>query len=217
MYLSRVELNPYRRETMRALESPQIMHAAVMASFDSFSPGKSDTRVLWRIDRLASSTYLLIQSGDKPDLHHIVDQFGRPDTGQTGDTVDYEPFISNIEVGQTWRFRLRANPVRSIPPKEPNARGKVCHHITSEQQLKWLLDRCENWGVSMSNGGSPTVNIVQREKRTFDRKGSKVTISTVTFEGELTIINRDKFVESLRNGIGRAKAYGCGMITIARI
>lgn len=216
MFLSRVELNSYRRETMRALGSPQIMHAAVMASFDSFSSERSDERVLWRIDRVGPSTYLLIQSGDRPDLHHIVDQFGRPDTGQTGDTIDYEPFLSGIESGQTWRFRLRANPVRNVPSGEPNVRGKVCHHVTSEQQLKWLLDRSEGLGVSMVNDGIPTVSIVQREKRTFDRKGSKVTISMVTFEGVLTVVDRDRFLQSLRNGIGRAKAYGCGMITIAR-
>lgn len=200
---------------MRALQSPQVMHAAVMASFDSFQMNEGEGRVLWRTDRVGASTYLLIQSPMKPDLHHIVDQFGRPDAGQVGETIDYESFLSSVHNGQVWRFRLRANPVRSVPSGEPNVRGKVCHHITAEQQLGWLLDRCEGLGFSLTGADGPTVQIVQRDKRVFDRKGSKVTISMVTFEGLLTVDDRDRFIEALRNGIGRAKSYGCGMITIA--
>jgi len=39
----------------------------------------------------------------------------------------------------------------------------------------------------------------------------------VIFEGSLEVTDRDLFVKTVSEGIGRAKAYGCGMITIAKM
>jgi CRISPR system Cascade subunit CasE len=41
-----------------------------------------------------------------------------------------------------------------------------------------------------------------------------VTIGTTVFEGLLRVTDADTFKFALINGIGRAKAYGCGFITI---
>ena len=38
-----------------------------------------------------------------------------------------------------------------------------------------------------------------------------------TFEGMLTVTDRDAFVHALTHGIGRAKGYGCGLLTIAPV
>ena len=37
----------------------------------------------------------------------------------------------------------------------------------------------------------------------------------VTYEGILTVTDEDSFRKALVNGIGREKAYGLGMITVA--
>lgn len=39
----------------------------------------------------------------------------------------------------------------------------------------------------------------------------------MTFEGVLTITEAELFRKALIDGIGRAKAYGCGLMTLARI
>ena len=143
MYLSRVELNEYRRDTMRAMASPQVMHAAVMASFSAFDKDSGE-RILWRTDRVGKALYLLVQSDARPDFTHIVEQFGRPASGQTWDTIGYDDHLEKIIEGSVWRFRLRANPTYSV--MEGGKRGKVCHHVTAEQQMKWFLDRSEKCG-----------------------------------------------------------------------
>ena len=51
MYLSRMYLNPQRRQGRALLASPQKMHAAVLSSFPPI-PVESDERVLWRLDRV---------------------------------------------------------------------------------------------------------------------------------------------------------------------
>ena len=215
MFLSRVELNEYRRDTMRAIESPQVMHAAVMASFGAFD-SNDDDRVLWRLDRLGNALYLLVQSRRRPDFTHIVEQFGRPAAGQTWDTLEYDHFLDSIAEGSVWRFRLRANPTHSVM-EEGSSRGKVCHHVTAEQQMMWLKSKAERCGFTIeSDYPSIGADIVQREVRRFKRGGKTVTLSTVTFEGVLQVTDAELFRKSMAEGIGRAKAYGCGLLTVIR-
>lgn len=214
MYLSRVELNEYRRDTMRAMASPQVMHAAVMASFPAFDVN-AGKRILWRTDRVGKALYLLVQSEQKPDFTHIVEQFGRPTSGQTWDTADYDSHLGRMVDGSVYRFRLRANPTYSV--MEGGKRGKVCHHVTAEQQLNWLLERSEKCGFSLGPEDGLGAEIVQREIKRFPRNGRTVTLSVVTFEGILKVTDSELFKQAMVSGVGRAKAYGCGLLTTTSI
>jgi len=215
MFLSRIEINIYRRETRKALDSPQVMHAAIMASFPSFGD-KTEQRVLWRIDRLGPSTYVLVQSEIKPDFTHMVDQFGWPESGQTWETLDYDGFLSHISEGEIWRFRLTANPVRSVK-QEGSSRGKIYAHVTVAQQEKWLSDKADKLGFSVKDSeGNQTFNVKERSTIAFNRGNCKVTVSYATFEGTLTVKDAELMRKTMKEGIGREKAYGCGLITLAR-
>ena len=212
-YLSRVELNRYRIETRRALKSPQVMHAAVMSSFPCFDRDESE-RVLWRVDSIGPSTYVLVQSPVRPDFSHMVDQFGWPLSEQKWDSLEYDGFLGKICDGQVWRFRLVANPTRKITE---NGRKMVAAHVTAAQQKAWLMERCERNGfVIPEKDGEPAFDIVSRNLTEFKRDNKTVTIQYVTFEGLLKVVDADRLRESMVNGIGRAKAYGCGMLTVAK-
>jgi len=210
MYISRVELNIHRNNTRSALASPQKLHASVEASFPSGNEPKE--RTLWRIDRLGDKYYLLALSRRKPDFAHIIDQYGWPAAEQGWETKDYDALLSKIKAGQCWQFRLRANPVHSVKEGEAS-RGKVYAHVTVKQQEKWLLDRAEKYGFSLNEG---SFFVKQKEVKKFKRQGKTVTLGIVTYEGILNVTDRELFVNALTNGIGRAKAYGCGLLTIAR-
>jgi hypothetical protein len=67
MYLSRIELDTNKRETMRALSSPQVFHAAVENCYPDFPKGGA-LRRLYRIDRLGGRLYLLLLSPISPAL-----------------------------------------------------------------------------------------------------------------------------------------------------
>ena len=216
MFLSRVELNPYRRETIRALSSPQMMHAAVMASFGSFDNADGD-RPLWRIDRLGPATYILVQSRKRPDFSHIVEQFGRPESDRPWETVDYDGFLSGLSDGESLRFRLRANPTRSVSSLGENGRGKVVAHVTANQQREWLIQKSHGLGFVLEDGTRDgSFDIVSRESVRFRHGGGSISLGVATFEGVLKVADADVFRETLCNGIGRAKAYGCGLMTVLR-
>jgi CRISPR system Cascade subunit CasE len=209
MYLSRIELNQNRRETTRALSSPHVLHAALEGSFPAQG---ADKRNLWRVDVLGHSLYVLLLSRVKPDFTHIIEQFGWPASDQKWETKDYSAFLSRIQIGQAWRFRLTANPTHSVKSAD-GKRGKVVAHITTEYQKKWLISRAEANGFVLEDKG---FDVVQSETKTFRRKDKTVTLGVTVFEGLLTVADAELLAAALTGGIGRAKGYGCGLLTLAK-
>ena len=210
MYLSRVELDITRRTTMQALAAPQKLHGAVESSF----PGERKRR-LWRLDRLGGKLYLLVLSEDQPDLTELVRQFGRQEAAP--EIQDYTPLLKRISPGSVWRFRLTANPTKSCPgKKDSDIRGTVKAHCSVEFQKQWLLDRAPKHGFSLL----PDKFTVTESKWLHFSKGRDsgrpVTILSVTYEGILRITDEQQFCQLLKNGIGRGKAYGLGLMTVMR-
>src|SRR5690606_7133473 len=110
-------INPRRRGAHKLLSSPQALHAAVMSGFPR-QPAATEGRVLWRVDRDRRHRILLyVASPSAPDFTHLVEQAGWP-TVQTWDTRRYDDFLSSLQNGQRWAFRLTANPARSGRPKK---------------------------------------------------------------------------------------------------
>lgn len=214
MYLSRVALDSNQRETMQLLSSPYLMHGAVERSFSGVRE-----RRLWRVDWLKDTCYLLILSGQEPHLANIVEKYGFPKSSLPFEIKEYQPFLERLEEGQSWRFRLCANPVRSssVVKESGSRRGKVFAHVTSEQQKQWLISRASKHGFELQ---PDAFDVVQSEWKRF-KKGANsqrdVSMRVVVFEGILTISDIEPFRNALVSGIGREKAYGCGMLSIARL
>ena len=51
----------------------------------------------------------------------------------------------------------------------------------------------------------------------LNSKGKKAGFSSVNFSGQLQITDVDKFERALFYGIGRSKAFGCGLLMVRRI
>lgn len=217
-HLTRMHLNPARRAARALLGSPQALHAAVLASFppDELTEDGS-SRVLWRIDRDARhATCLYMCSAAKPDLTHLVEQAGWPTT-TAWETRDYTHLLDRLAPGQRWAFRLTANPVRRVRDKDHPRRGAPRGHVTATQQAAWLIERGDRSGFAVASGqdGQPCVLVRDRKVVSFPRQGSTVTIATATFDGVLTVTDRDQLQRTLTSGLGRAKSYGCGLMTLA--
>lgn len=205
--MTRIALDPDRRETMRAMAEPQLIHGAVEAAYE----GDRERR-LWRIDWIGDKCWLLIVSREKPFLQEIQRQFGFAGQPGEGQSKDYQPFLDKLANGQYWRFRLRANPVVSVAAKELDVRGKVHAHVTQEQQKQWLEKRSRDYGFSLEPDNFDVVHTAWQQ---FSKGGRQpVTIRTATFEGFLKVEDADLLRAGLAQGIGRAKAYGCGLLTL---
>ena len=150
-------------------------------------------------------------------------------------TRDYAP---RLEIGERLQFDLRANPVVTVTRD-----GKSKRHDVVMQEKKRLLSECglarwDDW----HGDGRPDLYalaretcgnwLVERGKRLgFEvdgnslavesyqqHKGKKETLrfSTVDFSGTLAVTDPDALSGALFNGIGHAKAFGCGLLLVRR-
>jgi len=231
-YLSEIPLNPLRRQTQSLLANPQKLHAAVMGGL----PYESDRgRRLWRLDQREHRVDLLVLSPVRPSWDHLVEQAGWPGAeGGGARMASYDPLMALLMVGRQFSFRLRANPVQNVRrPEYPTARESLrmndpdrtrslrVGQRTVSHQLDWFLARCsgddDRWGFTVGARDDPSVALVHRQTLRFSKgKGlPDVVIGTATFEGRLTVTDVDVMRRSLLGGIGSAKAYGCGLLTLA--
>ena len=102
MYLTKMELDTGKRETRKALISPNLLHGAIESSF----PGERERR-LWRIDEYQGHYYLLLLSSQVPDLTAAARQFGLDGNGPAWRTKSYDPLLARIRNHSIWQYQKR--------------------------------------------------------------------------------------------------------------
>lgn len=217
MYLTHMALNPERRSTREMVQSPQRIHAAVLSAF---LPGVANTgRILWRLDHPERHRLdLLVVSPVAPSLEAMADQAGWP-SQPVWRTADYSPFLRGLASGQRWIFRLRANPIRNVRPSD-GSRGDRVPLQRPDELVGWITWRSAGLGFTIVAGEhGPNVRVAERRTERFRRGGPggrQVTLGTAVFEGVLQVTDPDRLTGALTHGIGAAKGYGCGLMTLAR-
>jgi CRISPR system Cascade subunit CasE len=232
MYLTRAFLDPRRRGALRLVGSPQAMHAAILRGMPTQPVPAADdnVRVLWRLDADDPRMPVLwLLSPEKPDLEGLMRQAGVSQAdGPAWQSREYAPLLEGLRAGQRFAFRLTANPTRSVRVPGAAATRRV-EHVTAEHQVRWLVTRAERCGFRILTSDVPlpgtdepalSLRLRAREKVRFRRgsvPGSRVTVVRVGYEGALEVTDPDALRSSLTGGIGRARAYGCGLATLARL
>jgi CRISPR system Cascade subunit CasE len=241
-YLSRVRINPLRKQSRDLLTNPRAMHSHVCAAVPA---GPDTERLLWRLDTdNPHRPHLIALTRSKPDWTHLVEAAGWPEADGDHYTVaDYSPLLAQLAVGREFHFRLTANPVQNTSrPIKPTAvqaehirngsrRSFRIGHRTAATQLDWLLSRTDKHGFEIlpartdpdlpdpdghATSPAPDVRITRRDRIAFTKQGRRqVVLHTVTFQGHLRVTDTDLLARALLHGIGPAKAYGCGLLTLA--
>ena len=206
MYMTRIFL---KRQPVA-----NVTHGIISSAFPHKRNEKANEN-LWRIDDIGENIILLIVSSNNPDLQFIEDKIGLPghkssseDNGnKLNKTVNYAPFLGKLDIGQVWNFRLCANPVKHEKLENDDKRGKVRALYKKDDQIAWIERQSEKNGFSIKD-----CKIIADYKINFD----DIKILSVTFDGTLIITDVNIFRNALTKGIGRGKAYGCGLLTIAK-
>lgn len=190
---------------MRALAAPCKFHGALESAFPGDRP-----HCLWRLDSLNGQLVLLVLSETEPELTEFCRQFS-PDP-HAWQTKAYDGLLERLSKGSRWRFRLTANPTKSLPSGESGKRGRVCAHITTEYQRQWLAEHAEKQGFRVE-----AFDVTESKWLRFRKKeGRSVSLLSVTYEGFLEVVDPALFRHAMENGIGRGKAYGMGLLTVMR-
>lgn len=216
---TRMLINPQKREGRKLLLNPQAMHAAIYGAFPPDIDIRSG-RILWRVDSAEHTHTLYIVAPEAPDLeplHELIGWSTRPPQ-----TADYSPLLDRIRVGQEWAFRFRGNPTHVVTDGKGHKR--VTAHASTMHDSAWFIRKSQMHGFEVV-GESPNLNenvlVTARGTQHFGKtdhasaKRMKVTLHSAQFQGILRVSDRNAFQEALVKGIGRGKAYGNGLLTIA--
>ncbi|MEU4077649.1 type I-E CRISPR-associated protein Cas6/Cse3/CasE [Streptomyces venezuelae] len=140
------------------------------------------------------------------------------------DTRPYTPLLEHLHTGMRLRFRLTANPTRAI--SRPGQRSVRTALTTPADQIQWLLGRAAAAGFTIPvdqriSPAAPRVTVsatrALRFPRTTDSGARRdVHLRTATYDGLLDVVDPDALRRTLTDGIGHGKAYGCGLLTLAR-
>lgn len=220
MFLTRFNVNPRSRGGARYLQNPQLLHAAIykaMTTQPVVSTG--DGRPLWRLDRDdPKAPVLWVVSPERPAFDLLAEEVGRSVEGHVYQTRPYGPLLDGLCERQVYAFRLAANASRSGRKSAESSQTQRFGHVTSAQQLQWLIQRSVRSGFSflLTVGDEPDVAVVGGSRYSFWRDDRRVTVAVSEFMGHLQVIDPSALRHTLTKGIGHARAYGCGLLTLAR-
>jgi len=246
VFLTKIDLDPARRLARKYLGSPQVMHAVVLKATGG-DDGDGPGRVLWRADRGPTMTTLYLLSPSEPDCTQLVAEAGAAgtrsltldyspflatlDAGQVwafrltanpsyaaprGPEVRGKRY-GHVTVEQQRRWLIERTPrygFELVPV--PGTKAAEADDAASGAAATTSAD-------ADAVAASASVVVVRRERPVFGRRNpdrdrrDRVTINRTVYEGVAHVTDADALRHALIAGIGRSKAYGCGLMTLARV
>lgn len=218
LYLSRLLLNPSDARVRRDLGNIYELHRTVMSGFPETMP--AGERPLFRLEEDRDERpLLLVQSRTEPRWDGLPAGYLMP--ASPFDPLAnpaVKPIAPAFRPEQWLRFRLRANPTKK-ESREGRRQGRRVAIVREEAQLAWLGRKAEAGGFRFRLN-DVRVNDAGREfgwtrKGPDLDRGHALELHIVQFEGILQVTDPDRFAATLNAGIGSAKGFGCGLLSLA--
>lgn len=200
MFLTQLCLNRLDRNVMKTLTDVYRLHQTVMKGFTAYD---DVARVLFRVEPEVrnGSVVVLVQSVVVPDWRFVEENSGIV-------AVRVKEFSPSFRKGDSFRFRLRANPTVT-------RNGKRYGLIRDDDLLDWFRKKEERLGVSLTSATVVDEGYISGRKRS-EKGNHRLDIKIVRFEGVLKVVEPELVGEAFSTGIGPAKAFGCGLLSLAR-
>jgi len=222
MYLSKIT---------PCLHGDQIHRLAALASAGAYGIHQA----LWRLfehEADAKRDFLFRQLGVGDQLGFYLQSVRKPGTDNGLWSTNTKQFAPKLQQGQRLSFSLRINPV--IKRRDDNGRqhrhdlimdlkqqdrrsGQAREQVDRVQlaALQWLEQRQQTNGFQLANDS--VIAEAYRQHRFRGHAGRLISMSTLDCKGVLTVSDVDLFLNTLSNGLGPGKAFGCGLLLIRPI
>lgn len=144
----------------------------------------------------------VILLSDRPPASHVNGEYGE---------VHSQPLPAGFLDHPLYRFRIVINPTR-----RDNTSKKLLPLKGREAIADWFMARAEaSWGFIVD----PTALQVERvDVLRFKEKAQRdVTLAQAHLSGVLRVRDADIFRQSVARGVGRGRAFGCGLLQIVPI
>lgn len=193
----------------RDLGSAVGMHHRLMSLFpDGAGQNARQTfDVLFRVENTPRGPQILLQSNIEPELSRLPTHYG------TSQTKELSPLLNALEAGRYVRYRIAANAVRR-PGHTTRAKKGVDSVVplAGKEAEEWWIRQAEASGLTVHRLGSQALDAARGERK---EGRHKIRHARTLFEGTAQITDARLLRERTVTGIGRGKAYGCGLLSLA--
>ncbi|WP_328674936.1 type I-E CRISPR-associated protein Cas6/Cse3/CasE [Streptomyces sp. NBC_00343] len=209
--LTRVRLNLAHPTVRRDLADYTALHRTVMRLMpDDLGPHpRQRAGALFRLERDDHQPLLLVQSCIPPDLTGLPDHYG------STEARDFTPVLSALTPGRAVRYRITANPStrsrrRPGPGENPLPKHGRVLALDDTAALAWWHRRAMEAGLHLH------ATTMQPHPFRRPRRGRPGPVHRLLqFDGTASITDPAALTDALLNGIGRAKSYGAGLLSLA--
>lgn len=206
--LARIRLNPHSRAVQRDLRNATDMHRTLMRLVPDGLGGspRQAAGLLYRLDVTDTFSTLLVQAATL-DPTRLPDDYGHTDV------KDLTPVFNALQKGLAVRYRIVVNPVKTerLPLENKGRRGKRIA-LTGPDADQWWARRAPEAGLHLTTALPTLVAAVHGR----GDSAAAVRHHLVRYDGTATVTDPDALAEAVLVGIGRAKSYGAGLLSLAR-
>lgn len=191
-----------RRQTSYVFNTPTFRHRAVMELFGNLphSPRKA-ANILFRLENIAG----------KP-LNFLIQSAVEPEQTLLPSSAAVKSFtVPQFETGTVLAFRLAVNGVQ----RSSNGGVKPLPLWGKTEEKDAVV---EEWLARKLTPAFSEIHLVNhiRELISDDQEHGGKTIQIDTFDGIARVEDSAALANLIENGVGRAKSYGCGLLTVKR-
>lgn len=195
--LTRISPDLSDPSALRHLSNTRALHAAIARAFEH-GPGRPG-RTVWRID----TATIYVQSDARTEgfdafRAHI-------------ESKDIDNHLAGVRAGETVSLRAVIAAANSEASPKRGVRGEKFCVRTPEQMEAWLGAR--DFGFDL---GEHDLRPMPEATFAHGKGNGKVTFVPFRLDARATVTDPERFVAAVRNGIGRERAYGCGLVTFLR-
>lgn len=196
--MSHLTLIPAHTIKVRSWSDHGELHRVVMGLFASTDlPGEASEKrlsrnILFRVDETAAGKLVLVRSDVAPT--------NLPREAKTKSVA-----VETPPLGTPIRFRMTVNAIHRSRSADPSIkRGKGITPV--EQISEWVATRL---GAAFED-----ITVFTHDRTVVTSGKSPLQLDSI--DGYAVVRDPETLEVSLRKGVGRAKAYGCGLLTVAR-
>ncbi|MEV0051042.1 type I-E CRISPR-associated protein Cas6/Cse3/CasE [Saccharopolyspora shandongensis] len=204
--LTQLRLNPQHRDVGRDLDDAHRMHRRVMSLFPNTlgDHARAQARILYRVEQHPIGAVVLVQSEHQPNLGALPPNYAAAATHQL------DAVLARITTGLTVRYRILANPTRI----ETTEGKKKRRWLRGDDALTWWQHRATQAGLQPHTIQLTGETVITGRRGTHEST-PRICHGTSLFDGTATIIDPDAVRHAVLTGIGKARAYGCGLLSLA--
>lgn len=217
MFLSRVTIiNPMAASARRLIRDDYEMHREMYRIM--LSPDDKQRDFLYRATGSKTPQALILSEDAPRDRHGLW-------------SVESKPYEIDANVGDVFDFDIRLNPTvaksgRSRHGGQSSRSQKV---DVVEVELREARETSESisrdaivqravsrWLGERPRLGFEVVDLIASQHTVRKLQGAR-TIATVDVTGSLRVVDVESFKQSALGGVGRGRAFGCGLLLLKRL